>query len=671
MTALWRDFVAFVRRMPQATVSFLKGTSRTTRWIAGVILMLIVALLVFLAQPNWNWARPMVASVVSGKTHRPVAIEGNLRVHLFSHTPSAELNGLRIGQPAQGVKGVPKGDLANIARISIRTELAPLFIGRLVLPRLDVQGPVLVLYQDADGHANWDFNNGADKGKPLKLPLIKNFIINDGKLSMTSVQRRLTFTGTINAHERAGTGGEAFRMTGEGKLNNKPFDLEASGGPLLNVRTNVPYPFKMKVSAGATRITADGRVLHPFNLGQVEAALTLNGNNLADLYYLTGLTLPNTPAYRLSAQVGRDDRVYKIDKINGKVGGSDLSGALKVDTRNKGRPYLTGDLSSRLLDFKDLGALFGASAANAPEKPKLAVDPDATAAVRRLLPDATLDIERVRGMDAKVHYRALAVQTLSNLPLRKVSLGVNLDHGLLTLDPIEFDFPHGQVTGTARMDARASVQHNAIDMRLAGLHVQDFLPEVGGSVPLEGVLNARLRATGTGNSVHKAAASADGELSLVMPNGTIRQSLAELMGIDATKGLFLLLTKNNHQTQVRCAIAGFNIQNGVMRARNVVFDTDVVRLNGSGSINLNDEGMKLVFKGKPKKFRLIRINAPIVIGGHLSAPKFGIQPAGAIVQGGLAAAFGTILPFVNFDYAKDANCSGLIAEAQAQGTPKP
>ena len=669
MTAFWLAFATATKRMGHGIWERLR---RLPGWVQGVLAAIVLVLgviIIFLAQPNWNWARPMVASIASGRLHRPVHIDGNLRVHLFSFTPSATVSGLKIGEPDWAAGVGLKDNLAEIDNVAVTAELMPVFIGRIVLPRLQIDRPTVILYQDKTGRANWDFSDGKAKGKPTKLPPIKDFIINDGKLTLTSVQRKLKFTGTVNAHEKASASRQAFDLTGDGSLNGRVFELSATGGPLLNVRTSVPYPFDMNVRAGDTRITAKGRVLHPFNLGQLEGALTVSGSNLADLYYLTGLTLPNTPAYKIAAQVTRNERVYDINSIKGRVGGSDLEGTMKVDTRNEGRPYLTGDLRSRRLDFKDLGSLFGATAANTPQGAKLSAAPTAATTARRLLPDATLDIERVRGMDAKVRYRALSVKTNGDMPLSEVSLGVNLDHGLLVLDPIDFSFPRGRLQGTARIDARKDVQVNTIDMRLTGLAVQDFLPNIGGSKPLEGILDARVRATGTGNSVHKAASTADGQMTLVMPGGTIRQTFAELMGVNATKGLFMLLSKDKKETDVRCAIADFQVQNGIMQAQNIVFDTGVVRVNGSGRINLQDESLKLTFKGKPKKFRLIRLNAPIVIGGHLSAPKFGINPGPAVVQGGLAVALNTVLPFVNLDYAKNANCADVMSDAKAQGAP--
>jgi uncharacterized protein involved in outer membrane biogenesis len=649
------------------------------RWLLAalaVVLVALVAVILFLANPDWDWARPTLRSMIASRTHRPVRIDGHLRVHLFSFTPDATVTGLHIGEPVSGVAGAPRDDLAAIDSLFVRAEMMPALYGHIVLPRVEVTRPNLVLFQDKQGHANWDFSNGANAGKPVKLPLIKNFIIDDGHLKITSLQRRLVFTGTIYAHEKADAGGQAFGMTGDGSLNAKVFKMNATGGPLLNVRSTVPYPFDMVVTAGDTRIAAKGRVLHPFDLGRLDAAMSLSGNDLADLYYLTGLTFPNTPRYSVSAQVNRDNMIYTIDGIRGRVGSSDVEGAMKVDTSNHGRPYLTGDLRSRMLDFKDLGSVFGATAANRPHAPQLKLTaPQAPQAANRLLPDAPLDIERVRGMDAKVRYRALSVKASTTLPLREVSLGVALDHGLLTLDPIDFSFPQGRLQGNARIDARHAVQTNTVDMRLTGFAVQNAVPKFQGAAPIEGILDARAKLDGTGNSVHKAASTANGEVMVVMPGGTVRQSLAELMGIDATKGLFMLLAKDPHQTDVRCAVADFKVNNGIMQAQNITFDTGVVVVNGSGTINLNDESLKLTLNGKAKKFRLVKLNAPILIGGHLSSPTFGINAGPVVAQGGLGALLSTVsapllaLPFLNLHGAPDANCAGLLAQASAQGAP--
>jgi uncharacterized protein involved in outer membrane biogenesis len=659
------------------------GGPHPFRWILGAIVLIVLAIAIFLALFNWDWFRPPLARMLSAQLHRPVRIEGHLKVHIFSWTPSATVEGLQIGDPdwVSRSDGLPERDMADFGSITIKVKLLPLFIGRVILPLVDIERPNVVLLRDRAGRATWDFSNGKAPAKPTHAPPIQTFIINDGVLKVTDQIRRLTFSGKLAANETAsGSNTTGFQLTGDGQLNAKPFTMRITGGPLLDVRPDQPYPFDATVSAGDTHLTAKGTIPHPFNLGEAQAALSIHGDNLADLYYLTGLALPNTPAYSISGQFRRDNLVYHFDKFTGRVGKSDLEGSLQADTSKDGRPYVRADLRSRVLDFTDLGSLFGATGRNKPSAPHFAVGPKAAstaaAPATDLLPDAPLDVERVRGMDADVTYKALTMRASPNLPLRRVSLGVKLDHGLLTLSPIDFDFPQGRLTGSAVINARNAVQTDAVDMRVTGVQLQEFLSKGSGSAPLEGVLDARAKLTGTGDSVHKAAASSDGEVTLVIPRGVIRQAFAELLGIDASKGLFMLLSKNDHQTEVRCAVADFRVHNGVMQADQIVLDTGVVLVNGQGDINLNSETINLSFTGKPKKFRLIRINAPIVVGGRLTSPTFGVKISGAAVQAGVATALAAavnpllvILPFVEAGHAHDADCADLVTTARSDGAP--
>jgi uncharacterized protein involved in outer membrane biogenesis len=649
----------------------------------GVIALVVLAIVIFLALFNWDWFRPPLARMLSARLHRPVRIEGHLKVHVFSWTPSATVEGLQIGDPAWVSRqdGLPARDMADFGSITVKVKLLPLFIGRVILPLVDIERPNVVLLRDRAGRTTWDFSDGKAPAKPTRAPPIQNFILNDGTLKIADQIRRLDFSGTLNAHETAsGATATGFRMVGGGQLNAKPFSLRITGGPLLNVQPNRPYPFDATVTAGDTQLTAKGTIPHPFNLGEVQAALSIRGANLADLYYLTGLALPNTPAYAISGQFSRDNLVYRFDRFTGRVGGSDLEGSLQADTSKDGRPDVHADLRSRVLDFADLGSLFGATARNAPGAPHFAIGPTAAAAAAKpptqLLPDAPLDVQRVRGMDADVTYKAMTVRASPSLPLRQVSLGLKLDHGLLTLAPIDFDFPEGRLSGSAVIDARNAVQTDAVDLRVTGVQLQEFLSKSQGPPPLEGRLDARAKLTGTGDSVHKAAASSDGEVTFVIPKGVIRQAFAELLGIDASKGLFMLLSKNNHQTDVRCAVADFRVHNGMMQADEIVLDTGVVLVNGQGGIDLNSEKINLNFTGKPKQFRLIRINAPIVVTGRLTSPSIGIKIGGAAVQAGVATALAAavnpllvILPFVEAGQAHDADCTGLVTTAKGDGAP--
>jgi uncharacterized protein involved in outer membrane biogenesis len=401
-------------------------------------------------------------------------------------------------------------------------------------------------------------------------------------------------------------------------------------------------------------------------------------SGLSDLYYLTGVSLPNTPPYRIDGRLTRQDLLYRFDGFSGRVGDSDVSGDLSVDTEPD-RPFLKADIVSKRLDFDDLMAVFGgAPAAGRGEtmSPELQAVARQQAASGLLLPDATLNVEKIRAMDADVRYRAATINA-PGWPVKAATTHIKLDNGLLTANPLNVSLPQGSLNGQVSLNARQATPVTSLDMRLSNARLEQFIPVRGETGPaLEGGLVARAKLTGAGNSVHRAAANADGEVTVVVPSGEVRQAFAELLGINVTKGLGLLLNKNEKQTPIRCAVANFKTTNGVMRADDIVFDTKVVRAKGKGTIDLETERLDLRLQGKPKKLRAVSLNAPITIKGPLRAPQVGVEAGGAIAQGvaglgigALLSPLAAILPFVDPGLAKDANCAALIAEGAAEGAP--
>lgn len=93
----------------------------------------------------------------------------------------------------------------------------------------------------------------------------------------------------------------------------------------------------------------------------------------------------------------------------------------------------------------------------------------------------------------------------------------------------------------------------------------------------------------------------------------MRAAFAELLGINASAGLLKLLSGDQSESQIRCAVADFNVSGGTATARTFVIDTDVVLAQGKGSINLGAETMNLRIEGESKKPRLLRLWAPITV----------------------------------------------------------
>lgn len=644
--------------------------------IVGVVFGLALALIVFLWTANWNQLRGPIGRYASARAQRHIEIDGDLKVHLLTWTPTLTVQGLKVGNP--GWAG--PGDVAEVDRLIVSLRLKSLLTGRVVLPLLELDRPAANLLRDQQGRVNWAVGAPDAGTKPFRLPPIQRFVINDGRLKLVDLKRRMTLDGIVTSNESAGgPAAHAFSLVGQGKLNERPFSLQAGGGSLLNLEVDKPYAFTFDLQGVDAQIEATGHLAKPFDFNNFAMDLRLKGRDMADLYYVTDLALPNTPAYDVRGSLTHAGRAYDFKNMSGRIGDSDIAGELKETRSEQNRPTVAADLSSRVLDFKDLAALFGGR----PTKSAAEDRPGSTKAgagtgpgPRKLLPDATLATDRLRGMDATLRYRAAVVKS-PYLPLRQAALDLSLQNGVLSIEPVSFSFPQGRISATVRLDARGSTPVTDVDARLSNASLQEFAPRTGnGPPPVEGVVLARAKLHGVGASVHRAAAASSGAVTAVIPGGKIRSAFAELLGVSAGKGLGLLLAKSQQQSDLRCAVANFAVRDGVMQAQTVVFDTDVVKVTGSGSVDLGAETLDLRFKGETKKFRATHVFLPITVAGALASPKLGVQPASALSQAGLAATLGVVLgplgaiiPFIDPGLAKNADCAALLAESRSSGAP--
>ncbi|HEY0104337.1 MAG TPA: AsmA family protein, partial [Brevundimonas sp.] len=473
---------------------------RAEKIAASVTLALIAVIVIFLMLFEWNWLRGPIGRWATARYDREIVLAGDLDVRLFSLTPSARIQDLRIGGP----DWARARDTLRIDDATASVRLGPLLTGRIEMPLVEIARPEVVLIAMEDGRRSWVLDpDKPDTGEGLKLPPINRLIIRDGTLSLDEQGREIKLEATINARE--GSDGDAgFRLAGEGTINGTPLTLEVRGGPFINIKRNQPYGFRAELAGVGSRLVADGSITRPFDLGQFTATLSLQGRDLADLYLLTGITTPNTPPYRLSGKLTRNDVRFTFNDFSGRVGTSDLSGDLTVDKVGE-RRRVRADLRSRLLDIDDLAAVLGA-------KPQVTASGDTVAssgAPGRLLPDAPLNVERLRVMDGTLRYRAARVKR-NALDIREVDLGAELKSGVLDLDPISFTFNRGSLNGTAKINATRDRPYSAVDLRLRGYPLESIIPARNGAPTVTGSALGRARLEGPGASIHDFADNSKG-----------------------------------------------------------------------------------------------------------------------------------------------------------------
>jgi uncharacterized protein involved in outer membrane biogenesis len=664
--------------------------SRVSLIAFGVLVLLVVLFAMFF---DWNLLRPTLARIISQKTGRHTVIRGNLHVHLWSFEPSAEVEGLTMDNPPWAQRPV----MLTADELAVSVSLGRLLRGHVVVPQIKVVHPVVDLERDAKGRASWDF--GTPEGKPqkssepAKIPTIRRLLIEAGTVRVVDAIRKLKLDGTLNASDVSGQASAGFELKCTGSLNEKPFKAELHGGPLINLDPDHPYQMTAHLTAADITVDARSSFPKPFDTAEYSVKFEVSGNDLADVFYLTGLALPNTPPYRLSADVEHRGTRFRMDNLKGKLGSSDIEGMVEIETGRR-RPKFIAKLRSDMLNIVDLAPTLGHPAAPAntlsaqtqPAAPKHTKRSAAPAQATQspesqyLFPDADLQVNRVRGMDADVAYEARSVAA-PKMPMKEVKFHLLLNDGVLKFDPLSFVLDSGKFAGNVTIDASKEVPESSIDMGIENVDLSQFTSAKLKQPPFQGSLTGRLKIHGYGASVHKLASSADGTVSVALPAGQMNEPLAELTGIDVVKGLGLLFSQKQPNVAVRCGVIDFQAQKGTLDARSVFIDTTTVLITGRGHVDLGDERLDLSLQGDPKKVRFFRLRSPITLHGTLRHPAIGVKAENLVAQAGVAAALGTLLTpfaaalaFIDPGLAKNKDCSAVMAEVEADAadrTPPP
>ncbi len=597
------------------------------RGLIGVTALLITAVIVLAALVlglDAGYFRGPLVSYLERSTGRKILVSGPLQVHLLSRHPSVSAQGVSIGNPPW----TPPGITAQIERLTLVYDL-PRWGQPKRIESLRLQGAQLTLFRDIAGHANWQRRN-PDDNKAREVPLIASLTASAAHVILDDERRHLKFDGTVSAEEATRADGAAvLQIQGTGTLNGASVALQLSGDPLAGATHDHPYQFSFTETSSGSVLTADGSLPKPFDFNFLEANFVTSGPDLKDLYLLTGVSLINTGAYRLTGHYSRRETQTQFTELRLSTGQSDLSGSVRVDSA-RNRPRTTAKLHAQLLRSAD----FGLRAAGRQTVP-----------YTLLMSNVPLNPQALRRGDATIDFDAHRFE-VGKESLQDVALKLTFEQGLVSATPISAGLLGGKLNGQIKIDVTQDSPVADVDLTLTGLQL-DQLPHKSPQPPLDGSGRARLKFTGRGRSAHEIAASAQGTATFTLPQGTVRASLAELAGMDL-RGLGLTLENSKRDTPIRCAVANFQAQGGVFTTRRLVMDTEAVRIDGEGSIRMDTESLDLVLRGEPKSLRVLRLKAPLLIRGTLAHPELSIEKGDSK------------LLLVDRGRAKDEDCAALL-----------
>ncbi len=495
--------------------------------------------------------------------------------------------------------------------------------------------------------------------------------IEDGIVRYLNSHAATDVTLNVAASAASAGGPTPVHFSGGGRVRDQPLTVEGEAASLLALEEGErPYRLNVRMQSGDTRARFDGTVV-PQRLDNLDGTLTLQGRDLSQLYPIVPVPFPWTPQYRLHGQLQHAGKVWTFHDFTGKVGDSDLAGNFALDV-GRPKPLVDADLVSTRLDYKDLGGLVGLPPAHEPPSARTAAqNKDIIKRERseRALPTHPYDPSHVRSVDAKVRFKGKRF-IASDLPLDDMTATLELQDGVLTLQPLDFGIAGGHVASTLTLDARDKLIKTKGDVTVRSVELKEILPALKPPKGSAGKASGRARFTATGNSIADMLASSNGDAALISWGGEASELAVVLTNLDLARAAPLLMGGDTN-TPIRCVVADIAAKDGTLVARSLVMDTEKEKILGEGSVDFASERYDLTLKAQSKRPSVVALRGPIVINGTFKAPQ--VRPATgpitarvgtSVALGAALTPLAALLPLIDVGGAADADCRALMQEAQ-------
>lgn len=618
--------------------------------IAGGVLLGAVALGEL---AGWPFLRAPLAQQIHQRTGVDIQLDGRFRTRLLV-SPMMSVERITLG--AGGGVAVPHLLVADNLAVHWRwgdlwraSRGKALRVKSLQADAIDAHAVRL-----ASGAASWDIvpqktdEPTSVPAAPTPLPDIERLVLREGEIEFRDETQGIEVNATIR---RSADAGETlpWQATATGRYRDAPIELQAKAGadlPLL-LKTGddaAPLtPLQLSGRIGNTKMAFEGASGALWAGHGVEGQLTISGDSLQASAQPLGVTLPETPPYRLKAQVKRQGSAWTVVSDEATVGSSALAANLTYDTGSQ-PPRLTGQLGGARLAMADLAPAVGA------DKPPRRPD--------RVLPDERFDVPSLSQMDADVQVKLqqLDFGTPALAPVQDLQFHLQLASSRLALSDLSARVAGGTLTGTTVFEVQGESPQWAAALRFAEVDLDSWIRGLSKNDPKEakasqpaarsymsGTLDASAELKGQGRSVAEILGSANGQLKMRVTDGQLSQLVTEAAGLDAAQALGMLI-KGDEPLKLNCAAVDAVVHNGVLKSRHAVLDNEDSTLRLQGGLSFESEAIQLRVVSEPKDFSPLSLRSPVTVSGQLKSPQVGVEAGGLLARAAGALALGSVAP---------------------------
>lgn len=621
--------------MGVSATMFRPLANRRIRIAATIVTVVVAALALALAAFPWGLLKGVIEDRMTDRFGRPVTIGAMERVDPFGFTTTVRLSDVRVPGPAWA----GPHDLARVRQMEIGFSALSIVTGRLALKDVAISGARLNLVRATDGRENWrgSARRGGSGGGGLD-----GLIVRDSRLSYRDDKQDRSFNLAIASDAQRG-----LRLQGSGTVRGTPVRV-AVRAPAISGERQGEWPFEARLAGTDLAMQAKGRMARPLDTDRMTLDVTARAGDLKLIDAVIEAGLFRTQPVTLSAHVRREPGRWLIDRLDGRIGRSDLSGRLTVG-KVDGRTKLDGSFSSRQLDFDDLASDEGLARAAARKR---AIGP-------RVVPDTRVNLAKIGKTDGRIAFRVgRIVSRHGPSSLSTLAGTLALDHRVLKISPLTIGMRQGRIVGSATVDQgdNGPLPLVRLDLKL----VDSSIPALGGGGgSVTGRVDGRVVLAGRGSTIREAVGRSSGRIGLVARNGELPREIAEALGFDAASAL---LARHDARAILRCVVVELAMNAGRGTARQFVVDTSQSRLDGAGAVTFPGETLAIRLSGAPKHDAVLRLPGSATMAGTISQPDIVIPREVKSVRN-VFRALGRAITGRQGPVAQDADCAALAARA--------
>src|SRR6266851_309513 len=537
--------------------------------VGGVVALVLLALAVVVAIFDPNRYKPEITAAVKDKTGRTLAIEGNLSLTVF---PSV---GVAVGKTSLSEPDSSR-IFARIDEARMSLALLPLFSRKVVVDRVALSGLTADLVKRKDGKTNFDDLLNAPgeaaapppRSKPAPKPAPQARAV---RLDIAGIEIRSSAVSWRD--DSSGTRRIASGVPGKLSLAAK---IEG---------TKPRVDLQIKLSSG-------------YRLDFEKQKFALSGIDL-----------------RLSDE-----------SAGAKASGTSLKGDAEIDLAPQSIRF---DLA---LDRLDVDRYLGTGKSKASASGAARGAPAAARGAPAAAAEEPIDLSPLKGLNLKGSLK-IGELVVSNVKLEKIDIGTQASGGRLEINPLAASLYQGNLTGNASVNANTN--RLALKAQLGGVAIGPLLRDALNNDLLEGRGNVALDVQTGGATVSAMKKALSGGASLTLRDGALKGVNLD-SAIRRAKSLGSKPAEQKAERAERTDFAelgaSFVIKNGVAHNEDLSAKSPLLRLAGSGDIDIGANSIDYLVKasvvassagqGGKDLAELRGVTVPVKITGPLDAPRF-------------------------------------------------